>query len=300
MSRTLFSVGNLETPFEMVMEKSFLVPVEGHPVVSNRRKIVFFLECDGQHRFQNGALHALHRGDVLIVPARCRQFYKGAAQTQRIHALCLFFDGETLPLLPAEREFCYGYSNPETDMTDFCQHHFQRNCHLPNACDSAVMEALGQIRLEAERASTGYRLRIASLCQTLVIFMARLLGEDKNLIKETDKRGGAYIVTCAKDFLQTNLNKQFGLDQVAAHLQISPEHLARVFKQITGQSVFSHLKTIRLEQAKLLLLNSDKNVSEIAAISGFSSLPLFSRNFKEHTGLSPLSYRREYGGNTPT
>ena len=53
---------------------------------------------------------------------------------------------------------------------------------------------------------------------------------------------------------------------------------------------------MRLEQAKTYLAGSDKNVSEIAQLTGFGSLPVFSRNFKQEVGLSPTEYRRYVAG----
>jgi AraC-like DNA-binding protein len=301
MSRTFFTVEQLVKPFGRVLEKSFLVPTEGRLIESRSGKIVFFIECDGEHRFENSPIQTLQRGDILIVPTRCRQFYSGTTRTRRLHAVCLSFDQATLPMLPKNHEPRFGYGDAETDINDFCRHHFQRNYHLTGINDPAIQENLNQIRSEAERAATGYRLRISSLCQNLVVLAARLIAEDKKALSpETDQRGGIYLVTRAKDFLRINLKKPVNLYHIAAHLQISEEHLARTFKQVTGQSVFSYLRVIRLEHAKVLLLNSDQNISEIASSSGFSSLALFSRNFKEYTGLSPVSYRREYGGNTPT
>ncbi len=49
----------------------------------------------------------------------------------------------------------------------------------------------------------------------------------------------------------------------------------------------------RLQQAKLLLKTSKKNISEIALDSGFENLSHFSRVFKEKFGASPLQYRNQ-------
>ena len=73
---------------------------------------------------------------------------------------------------------------------------------------------------------------------------------------------------------------------------MSEEHLARVFRKVTGQTVFDYLRTIRLENAKTLLIDSSRTLSEIAALTGFGSLSLFSRNFSQYVGQSPSAYRQ--------
>jgi AraC-like DNA-binding protein len=64
---------------------------------------------------------------------------------------------------------------------------------------------------------------------------------------------------------------------------------------VAGQSLFSYFQHLRLERAKLTLLNSEKNVTEIADECGFSSVALFCRNFKQYTQMTPLDYRDEFG-----
>lgn len=54
----------------------------------------------------------------------------------------------------------------------------------------------------------------------------------------------------------------------------------------------------RLERAEELLLATAMPVTEVATTVGFSSLPLFSRRFKAHYGVSPQAFRmgKRFGG----
>jgi AraC-like DNA-binding protein len=51
------------------------------------------------------------------------------------------------------------------------------------------------------------------------------------------------------------------------------------------------LNRIRIEHASRLLLSSDLNINEIAALTGFSDNSYFSRRFKAATGLAPREFR---------
>ena len=48
----------------------------------------------------------------------------------------------------------------------------------------------------------------------------------------------------------------------------------------------------RLQQAKVLLRNTDKSISEIAEAVGFVNYNYFSRIFKKYYHMSPRDYRK--------
>lgn len=71
-------------------------------------------------------------------------------------------------------------------------------------------------------------------------------------------------------------------------------HLNRLFVKQTGQSLHQYILTIRLGEAKRLMLMSDLSVAEIADRTGFNSCTHFSSYFKKTTGLTPYQYRRKF------
>jgi AraC-like DNA-binding protein len=187
-----------------------------------------------------------------------------------------------LPALgqPAAKPFTGG--NPEADFADFVRHHFTEIRHLPGAQDARMQEIMLAIRREAEDHRAGIRHRVRALCTNLVIHVARLL-HDAPAAAQTTAAGHGF---------RRNFAKPLTLGEVAWHTKMSEEHLARIFRKITGQTVFDYLLTVRLENAKTLLINSNKTLTEIAAETGFSSLSLFSRNFGKAIGQSPSAYRQ--------
>jgi AraC-like DNA-binding protein len=71
----------------------------------------------------------------------------------------------------------------------------------------------------------------------------------------------------------------------------SPAQFRRTFHQRMGQSPSDYLQSQRLEKARVLLEDTDLNIGEIAARTGFASVPHFVRLWKARTGLPPLQYR---------
>jgi AraC-like DNA-binding protein len=64
-------------------------------------------------------------------------------------------------------------------------------------------------------------------------------------------------------------------------------HLYRKLKALTNLSISEYVKNMRLEKARELLKENKLNVSEIADLTGFTSVSLFSRSFKQAYGHSP-------------
>ena len=81
------------------------------------------------------------------------------------------------------------------------------------------------------------------------------------------------------------------ITQYARELHITPVHLNRICQAVKGKSAqeIVHANTIRRAHNHLVYTSS--SISEIAHILQFSDCSYFTRFFRKHTGLSPVSYR---------
>ena len=79
--------------------------------------------------------------------------------------------------------------------------------------------------------------------------------------------------------------------EFAKTLDIHINHLNKVLKETTGRSTIEIIHGRIAEEAKILLKQTQWNVSEIAFALGFDEVAHFSNFFKKHTTLSPLKYR---------
>ena len=81
------------------------------------------------------------------------------------------------------------------------------------------------------------------------------------------------------------------LARVAA---FSPFHFHRIFRAVTGETLFGFIQRVRLERsAGALLAVPDRSVLEVALDHGFSSSATFARAFKGHFGMSATEWRRD-------
>lgn len=84
----------------------------------------------------------------------------------------------------------------------------------------------------------------------------------------------------------------FGLDEVAARLSLTPRALRRRLAE-AGLSLAELLDGVRQDLALLYLRHTDLSLLEIACLLGFAEQSSFSRAFRRWTGRSPIDYRRE-------
>jgi len=91
--------------------------------------------------------------------------------------------------------------------------------------------------------------------------------------------------------IQTNLDGDLSLDDLANIAHFSPFHFHRIFRGLVGESVKEHVRRLRLERAALWLLSSDMPVTRIAFDSGYETHESFTRAFAARFGESPSEYR---------
>lgn len=81
-------------------------------------------------------------------------------------------------------------------------------------------------------------------------------------------------------------------------LHMSFRNLSRIFASNEGRTIENYFTALRIERIKELLLDGQLPLSEIAYVTGFSSVPHLSTRFKQATGMTPSMFR-EIGVRTP-
>ncbi len=84
------------------------------------------------------------------------------------------------------------------------------------------------------------------------------------------------------------------IEKIAEQLSVSQRYLSDTLKKETGKTSTEHLQLYLIDEAKNILLDPQKTVSEVAYELGFEYPPYFSRLFKKREGISPTQYREKY------
>ncbi|HPD83404.1 MAG: helix-turn-helix domain-containing protein [Alphaproteobacteria bacterium] len=86
----------------------------------------------------------------------------------------------------------------------------------------------------------------------------------------------------------------YGRSNMAKELNINESQLSRIVNTYFQKNVPLLLNTLRVEEAKTLLVETQADISTISEESGFNSIATFNRVFKDIAGLSPTEYRAKY------
>jgi AraC family transcriptional regulator len=96
----------------------------------------------------------------------------------------------------------------------------------------------------------------------------------------------------AIDFIESNLNRQFSLEELANEAHFSKFHFSRIFYAFIRETPFQFINRVRLEKAAYFMIsNPNMSLSEIAHQFGYDDLAVFSRNFKKRFDISPSKFR---------
>lgn len=104
---------------------------------------------------------------------------------------------------------------------------------------------------------------------------------------ESKENSQSKIVKDAQKFILENINKEMSIYEIADEIQVSREHLSRVFKTQVGVSLKDYICRHKMRLACDLLIQTNLSCKEIAARLGYSNQSSFSRLFKKTVKMAP-------------
>lgn len=145
--------------------------------------------------------------------------------------------------------------------------------------------------LDAEIAAPGFGADLI-IDELLQMIFARL----RQPARPAAARERLYIAPArlqrVRDYIETNLHRSLTVADLAAVVELSPDHFARVFKLAVGEAPHRYVMARRLARAEDELRRSDTPLAMVALGCGFSSQAHFTAAFQRATRLTPGRYRR--------
>jgi len=89
-------------------------------------------------------------------------------------------------------------------------------------------------------------------------------------------------------------NGQPSVKLISEQMNISPNYLSDLLRNMTGQNTQQHIQKRVIKKAKHFLLTTDLSVSEVAYKLGFEHTQSFNKLFKNKTKTSPLEFRNSF------
>lgn len=119
------------------------------------------------------------------------------------------------------------------------------------------------------------------------------MSEEARRAAKSTGRGdsGKALSEAAQAYIDAHSAEKFSLQALSDALFVNGSYLLRVFKAHTGHTLLWYHNHVRCENAKSLLLDGEKSISQAGEEAGFVSSAHFSHVFKKMTGVTPTEYR---------
>ncbi len=154
--------------------------------------------------------------------------------------------------------------------------------------ETAQMVAALFDRIYRETLTAGKNEEIIKAYLTTILVEAHNLYKRENnpLLQQSGSVGNRFL-----ELLFGGEQIKHTVAEYADILNVTPNHLNKMVKALTGKSPSVWIEEALMKEAKVLLRNTSLPLSEVAARIGIMDQSYFARRFKKHSGVSPRDYR---------
>ncbi|CAG7618415.1 helix-turn-helix domain-containing protein [Paenibacillus allorhizosphaerae] len=235
----------------------------------------------GKGRFYFGdKTYAVQPGDVYVVNHLERHIAVSEPEDPSTF-LFLLFEMVTLEQIDPDLTMPFIYKPEEFDNRIDAEH--------PIAQEIGVL--MKRIWRENQQKQTAYPKIMRSVLLLICSLLDRYSRETR-ILSQTSRVLSKYnAIQPALTYIRKNYHEELSLEDVAAQLSLSPSRTRHLFYETIGEGFKTYLLHTRVNEAKRLLLQTDRSITDIYLQCGFQSTASFYRAFKKNAGMSPVEYR---------
>lgn len=236
-------------------------------------------------------------GDLYIIrEGSVHSFYTCSELTvyNLIFSLALFSPQE-LRMLNENDNFSDIFTRSDADKPKF------NKIRLSPMQNSMIGSYFTQLYQELDRREKGYRFLSKSLLVMLLTQICRINAE-AGTDKESQELCGDDSDSLSRilDYINRHYLEEITREKIAAIGHLNKNYVSEFFHKHTGTPLLKYINTLRLENArKLLISKPELNIGEIAYRSGFADTCYFTRLFHSMCGCSPSAFRKMSVNDSP-
>jgi AraC-like DNA-binding protein len=185
--------------------------------------------------------------------------------------------------------------NEKIKSFSFFNYEVSEALHLSEKEKNILFECVQKIETELqENIDVHSQFIIVSTIELLLNYCSRFYGRQLITRSQNNKSIITQIENLLTQYFAAGNIKEQGLPTVkylADKVHLSPSYLSDLLKKETGKNAQEHIHFYIIDEAKNYLLNSAKNINEIAFDLGFEYPQYFNKLFKQKTGKTPMEYR---------
>ena len=173
-------------------------------------------------------------------------------------------------------------------------HYIQKYICEGNRCcimraNPSIEHIFSELYHVREKRKPGY-MKVKML--ELLLFLSDLNTAEEVLQTDYFNQNQVALIKAVASYITEDLTAHHTIEQLSQKFEISTTALKKCFRGVYGTSVYSYLRTYRLQVAKKLLLETESSVTEIASKIGYENPNKFTSAFKETYGSSPTEFRK--------
>ena len=285
---TLFSIGISSHPLVTVLDFSKVTEQveQNSKITTDFYSIIFKNYCKNTIKYGRKAIDFQDGNLICIAPNQVIEIDKEVEDREDKMGWGLFFHPDLIRSTSL---------NEKIKDYSFFHYEVSEALHLSDKEKNILFESVKKIDSELqENIDIHSQHIIVSTIELLLNYCSRFYGRQLITRSQTNKSIISQIELLLTQYFTVDKKKELGLPTVkylASHVNLSASYLSDLLKKETGKNAQEHIHLYLIESAKNSLLNSGKNINEIAHDLGFEYPQYFTKLFKQKTGKTPMEYR---------
>jgi AraC family transcriptional regulator len=213
------------------------------------------------------------RGTLTFVPAGCRIWGWGKHSSRQQSFTALYLEPEKM------RE---ELSDEFRHLPAYSQAYFS---------NPALRATLEKLRASMTGVAPNHAIYIESLCMVAMLELCVIQREHLRAAARAPGRLSRLQEIRVREYVDSNMHLDIGLNEIAAIAKLSRFHFLRVFQNTFHETPYRYLVNRRIERARDLLQSTRLSIAQVAQAVGYKDATGFGRAFSHVLGITPSQLR---------